>query len=176
MIDYYESEPKLEEEEDDPTKEDEPDSSSPSLEVPPSLPPPSHNSFRLHIIGPKMENTPRKTNLIPSRKRSASHPSSPVAPKNSCPAYDVGESSRVPPPVHVLETLVEEAIYVLVPRTTQHSKRIHTIEEELRSMGSEVRHLFGRIMSLEEDYDLKEMSLQNSYDQLEVAQSYVQAY
>ena len=88
-IDYSETKPDLEEEEEDNalSKEEEPESSQPSLELLPSLLSPSLKSFKIHITCPKMINTQRKSNLIPRKKRCASPPSSPLSSKKSWPTY-----------------------------------------------------------------------------------------
>lgn len=54
---------------------------------------------------------------------------------------------------------MEEAINVLVPHTSHHSNRIHTMDEVLRSLRSELGYLSNRIVSLEEDGDINELSL-----------------
>ncbi|CAH1422513.1 unnamed protein product [Lactuca virosa] len=102
---------------------------------------PSKRSFRLLPGKGKMKNTPRKCVVILSRKRAASSPTSHVAPKKlrMIPRwmtqirewneelvigsiFEVSESSRAPPPVLNLKTLINAAIPVLLSRSTRHTE------------------------------------------------------
>lgn len=111
-----------------------------SLDTISSLPPPSHQSYRLRIMGPRQKFTLRKSTLIPYIKQAISPPSSPVSPKKPFPTfpwtpqvwewhmediigshYEVGKSSRGPTPTPIFETLAEQAISVFIPHKAKHA-------------------------------------------------------
>lgn len=63
---------------------------------------------------------------------------------------------------------------MLVPRMTRHLDRIHSAEEEIRMLRSDIENQSGRVQELEKGRDIDELRILHAYDHLKEAHSQIQ--